>query len=92
MRNLKYVFYSFFICIGAINMVKGQNIQKSNYTANQIDSIFLIKEGEKKAGIAAIVHLNNKPIYQKSFGYSNLDRKTGNRTATTNCRFREPRA
>lgn len=54
-------------------MVKGQNIQKSNYTANQIDSIFLIKEGEKKAGIAAIVHLNNKPIYQKSFGYSNLE-------------------
>lgn len=73
MRSLNNIFYSLLLIIGSSSIIEGQKIKISNYSNDQIDSIFIIKEGEKKAGIASIIHLNDKPIYQKSFGYSNLE-------------------
>ncbi len=73
MKTLNYIRFTFLIFIGITNILEGQVPKISNYSNDQIDSIFLINESDKKAGIAAIVHLNSKPIYQKSFGYSNLE-------------------
>jgi len=72
MQTLKYTFFSFLIFINTITLLQGQDIEKSTIDINQIDSVFFIKEGEKRAGISSIIHLNNSLFYQKSFGYSNL--------------------
>ena len=73
MQSLSYKLFTFLIFIIISNILEGQSTKISNYSNDQVDSIFSINEGDKKAGIAAIVHLNNKPIYQKTFGFSNLE-------------------
>ncbi len=75
MHSSKYILYTLLLIIGSTTIIEGQKIEISDYNIDQIDSIFLIKEGVRKAGIASIIHLNDKPIYQKTFGYSNLEHK-----------------